>query len=163
MKVLHSSYELFYTLNWSFIIIHLTNHYLISLLDLNIHYEGLFNLTALKNLEQLDLSFNYEMDNFCCDKLASLFYRSTKFQDLKLHGNSRITENGLVALAKIRSLKKLSVTRFNCDGAYNLSNLFLELFREYRPDVDLKVYESDFLTKIDSKDIPSWEQKDEDD
>lgn len=104
------------------------------------------------------------MDNFCCDKLASLFYRSERLRILKLHGNSRITENGLVALAKISSLKELSVTRFyeQEGGTYNISNLFLDLFREQRPDIELKLYESNFLAKIDNEDIPSWEQKEND-
>lgn len=104
------------------------------------------------------------MDNFCCDKLASLFYRSERLQCLKLHGNSRITENGLVALAKIASLKELSITRFYEEElrTYNISNLFLDLFREQRPDINLKLYESNFLAKLDKDDVPSWEQEDED-
>ena len=99
------------------------------------------------------------MDNFCCDKLGSLFYRSENLKDLKFHGNRRVTDNGLVALAKLRSLKKLSITRFGSeDGTFNVSNLFLDLFRDYRPDIELKVYESNFLAKIDHDDIPPWEQ-----
>lgn len=124
-------------------------------LDLNLHYEGLFNFTALKHLEKLDLSFNYEMDNFCCDKLASLFYRSEKFKVLKLHGNRRLTENGLVALAKIRSLKHLSVTKYHTDdGFFNISNMFIDLFRAHRPDIELKVHESNFLYTIDQSEEP---------
>lgn len=103
------------------------------------------------------------MDNFCCDKLASLFYRSERLRSLKLHGNSRINENGLVALAKIASLKELTITRFYEQelGTYNISNLFLDLFREQRPDIDLKLYESNFMIKLDREDVPVWEQKEE--
>lgn len=128
-------------------------------LDCNIHYEGLFNFTALKNIEKIDLSFNYEMDNFCCDKLSSLFYRSNTLKSIKLHGNRRITENGLVALAKLESLKHLSITKYHTDdGFYNISNLFIELFRLHRPDIDFKVYESNFLYKLDDQGIPIWER-----
>lgn len=104
------------------------------------------------------------MDNFCCDKLASLFYRSDRLKTLKLHGNCRITENGLVALAKISSLKELSITRFYQEHmrTYNISNLFLDLFREQRPDISLKLYESNFLSRVDTEDIPIWERKEED-
>lgn len=101
------------------------------------------------------------MDNFCCDKLASLFYTSNKLTELKLHGNRRITNNGLVALAKIRSLKHLTLTKFSSEfGFYNLSNLMIELFKEQRPDIELKIYESNFLVKVDTKDVPSWDQED---
>lgn len=96
-------------------------------------YEGLDNFILLNELEELDLSGNFKLDDFSCDKLARLFRNSTALTYLNLSDIPLITNRGIEALYKIRSLKTL-VIRETRAAKFPFIELLILMFNDVNPD-----------------------------
>lgn len=99
-------------------------------------YEGLDNLISLNQLEELNLSNNWKLDDFACDKLARLFRNSTSLTFLDLSNIPQISHRGIEALYKIPSLQTL-IIRGTKAAEYPFIELLILMFKEARPQCNI--------------------------
>ncbi|CAH0547806.1 unnamed protein product [Brassicogethes aeneus] len=101
--------------------------------DMPIHYEGLVNLRALKNVEWLSLRYCDNVDDWFLDTISNIFSDSLLYLDLRDCKN--ITERGLGALYKMRNLKILYIDDLLKATSYEMTCLLLQ---EVNPMLDIK-------------------------
>ncbi|XP_060520663.1 distal membrane-arm assembly complex protein 2 [Cylas formicarius] len=101
--------------------------------DVNLYYEGLVNFRGLKKLQWLSLNGCKDMDDFCMDIISNIFSHSLLYLDLRNCLN--ISERGIGALYKMRSLKILYLDDLLKDTRYELTCLLLQ---EANPALDIR-------------------------
>ncbi len=99
-------------------------------------YEGLDNFILLNQLEELNLSNNWKLDDFACDKIARLFRNSTTLTYLDLSNIPNISHRGIEALYKIRSLQTL-VIRGTRAAEYPFIELLVLMYQEVNPHCNI--------------------------
>lgn len=106
------------------------------LLDTHLMYDGLDNFILLNQLEELNLSKNWKLDDFACDKLARLFRNSTTLTFLDLSDIPNISHRGIEALYKIRSLQTL-VIRGTKAAKYPFIELLVLMYQDVNPHCNI--------------------------
>lgn len=113
------------------------NYFVQCFTDTNVYYEGLLNFKGTSQLRSLNLSQTPTMDDWCCDRLAYIFENS-QLIDLDLSNCESITERGVAALGRIRSLKKVNIANTSASRSQNIELVIL-LFNEIRPDTHFQL------------------------
>lgn len=101
--------------------------------DMNLIYEGLQNLRDLKRVEWLSLNGCEKIDDWCMDRISSIFNHSLVYLDLRHCPN--ITYRGIGALYKMRNLKILYLDDFLRSTSYEMTCLLLQ---DANPELDIR-------------------------
>ncbi|XP_054168165.1 distal membrane-arm assembly complex protein 2-like [Oppia nitens] len=104
--------------------------------NIKLRYEALDNFILLNSLQELNLSKNKHLDDFACDKIARLFRNSKNLTTLDLSDNPLITSRGIETLHRIRSLKKLIISRTKAAN-YPFIDLLIILFTDVNPNCEI--------------------------
>ncbi|RWS02554.1 atp synthase subunit s-like protein [Dinothrombium tinctorium] len=99
-------------------------------------YEGVDNLTNLKHLEELNVAHNKDLDDWFCDKISRLFRHSQALRKLDLTGCKRISENGIIALFFIPSLREIIISGTKA-AEYDQLELLTILFNDVNPECSI--------------------------
>lgn len=90
---------------------------------INLYYEGLQNISHLNGLKFFSLRGCKPIDDFCLDRISSQYPR---LEHLDVSNCKNVSERGLEALYRMRSLKTLVVTNHHASPAFELTCLMLE-------------------------------------
>lgn len=102
---------------------------------MDLYYEGLVNLRDLHQVEWLSFNGCKHMDDWCMDRISNIFSKALLYLDIRNCPN--ITDRGLGALYKIKTLKILYVDEMVSANAFELTCLMLQ---DVNPDLDIRTY-----------------------
>ncbi|KAG5674956.1 hypothetical protein PVAND_004900 [Polypedilum vanderplanki] len=97
-----------------------------------LYYEGLENIRRLRKLLYLSFKFVENFDDWCLDRVSGSEFTSLEELDIS---ETKVTSNGLQALYRIPTLKKLIVTPPTED---NIEwNLTIAMLQDIMPDLEV--------------------------
>ncbi|KAK4308313.1 hypothetical protein Pmani_019994 [Petrolisthes manimaculis] len=95
-------------------------------------YEGLGSMVNLKHLKSLNLSGCQNIDDWCIDRVCAQYWQTLEHLDIS--HCTKVTENGIAALARLRALKTLNITGFHQLNDIQLVCILLE---DSLPDIEI--------------------------